>query len=94
MYSRLAGYPDTNDAGRLALFVLAYNLANFLRRLALPPEMAQWSLTTLRERLVKIGAKLVRHSRQLIFQMPEVAVPKELFAEILRRIRALAPALG
>ena len=79
---------------RLALFVLAYNLANFLRRLVLPKEMAQWSLTTLRERLVKIGAKLVRHARQLVFQMAEVAVPKELFAQILQRIWTLAPAPG
>jgi len=56
--------------------------------------MAHWSLTTLRERLVKIGAKLVRHARQLIFQMAEVAVRKALFAQILHRIWALAPAPG
>ena len=79
---------------RLALLVLAHNLAKFLRCLVLPREMAQWSLTTLRERLVKIGAKLVRHVRQLVFQMAEVAVPKELFAQILQRIWALAPAPG
>ena len=82
------------DTVRLALFVLADDLANFLRRLALPPEMAQWSLTALRERLVEIGAKLVRHARQLVFQMAEVAVPKELFAQILQRIWTLAPAPG
>jgi hypothetical protein len=83
-----------DNAVRRALFVLAYNLANFLRRLVLPREMAQWSLTTLRERLVKIGAKLVRHARQLVFQMAEVAVPKALFAQILQRIWTLAPAPG
>ena len=91
-WMRLSCHAFKDNAVRLALFVLAYNLANFLRRLALPPEMAHWSLTTLRERLVKIGAKLVRHARQLIFQMAEVAVPKALFAQILHRIWALAPA--
>ena len=48
-----------------------------------------WSLTTLREKLVKIGAKVVAHSRQVIFQMEEVAVPRELFQAILERIESL-----
>ncbi len=48
--------------------------------------MEQWSLTTLREKLIKIGAKVVRHSRYITFQMAEVAIPKSLFAEILRLI--------
>ena len=59
----------TSSPTRLALFVLAYNLGNFLRRLVLPPEMARWSLTTLREKLVKIGARLTRHARRLVLQM-------------------------
>ena len=71
------------------MFALSYNLGNFLRRLALPREVKHWSLTTLREKLVKIGAKVVRHSRQVIFQMAEVAVPRELFAAILERIGRL-----
>jgi len=81
-----------DNAVRLQLFVLAYNLANFLRRLALPRSVKHWSLTTLREKLVKIGAKVVRHSRYVIFQLAEVAVPRELFAAILARIQRLAPA--
>src|ERR671918_379584 len=64
----------------------AYNLANFMRTLALPEEVEQWSLTTLREKLVKIGARIVRHGRYVVFQLAEVAVPPSLFAEILRRI--------
>ena len=91
-WMRLSCHAFKDNAVRLALFVLAYNLGNFLRHLVLPREMAQWSLTTLRERLVKIGAKLVRHARQLVFQMAEVAVPKALFAQILQRIWTLAPA--
>ena len=57
--------------------------------LALPREVEHWSLTTLREKLVKIGARIVRHGRYVVFQLAEVAVPRALFAEILRRIDRL-----
>ena len=73
------------------MFALAYNLGNFLRRLALPRSMKHWTLTTLREKLIKIGAKVVTHSRYVTFQMAEVAVPRELFAAVLQRIRRLRP---
>jgi hypothetical protein len=79
------------NAVRLQLHALAYNLANFMRALALPEAVKQWSLTSLREKLVKIGARVVRHERYFIFQMAEVAVPKELFQEILRLIDGLRP---
>ncbi len=77
---------------RLQLHVLAYDMANFLRTLALPDEIEQWSLTTLREKLIKIGAKVVRHGRYITFQLPEVAIPRSLFANILRLIDGLRPA--
>ena len=51
--------------------------------------MKHWSLTTLREKLIKIGAKVVTHSRYVIFQMAEVAVPRDLFAAILDRIQRI-----
>ena len=54
--------------------------------LALPNEVEHWSLTTRRERLVKIGAKVVCHGRYVTFQLAEVAVPKELFRKILSLI--------
>jgi hypothetical protein len=80
------------------LFALAYNLANFLRRLAVPKSVGHWTLTTLREKLIKIGAKVLRHSKYVTFQLAEVAVPRELFAAILQRIARLAmpppPAAG
>ena len=76
---------------RLQLFALAYNLGNFLRRLALPQSVKHWSLTTLREKLVKIGAKVVVHARYVTFQMAEVAIPRRLFRTILRRISRLGP---
>ncbi len=65
------------------------SVGNFLRRLALPRSVKHWSLTTLREKLIKIGAKVVTHSRYVVFQMAEVAVPKRLFRAILERIRRL-----
>jgi len=80
---------DNHD--RLQLFVLAYNLGNFLRRLALPRWVKHWSLATLREKLIKIGAKVVTHARYVIFQMAEVAAPRRLFRAILERIRRLRP---
>ena len=88
-WTRLSCQSFKANAVRLQLHALAYNLGNFLRTLALPAEIAQWSMTTLRERLVKIGAKIVRHGRSVIFQMAEVMVPRYLFQEILTSIAAL-----
>ena len=81
----------TANAVRLQLHALAYNLANFLRTLALPEEMERWSLTTLREKVVKIGAKVVAHARSTVFQMAEVAVPRDLFRRLLEMIDDLRP---
>ena len=78
---------------RTQLHALAYNLANFLRTLALPKAIADWSLTSLREKVVKIGAKVIAHGRYLVFQMAEVAVPRELFRGILDRIVGMRPAV-
>jgi hypothetical protein len=61
------------------------------RPLALPQAVEHWSLTPLREKLIKIGAKIIRHRRYVTFQLAEVAVPRALFAEILRRIDGLRP---
>ena len=57
-----------------------------MRTLALPNEVEHWSLTTLREKLVKIGAKVVRHGRYVTFQLAEVALPRKLFEKILALI--------
>jgi hypothetical protein len=71
------------------LFALAYNLANALRQLALPRSIRSWTLTTLREKLVKIGAKVVTHCRYVIFRLAAVAVPRQLLGAILGRISRL-----
>ncbi len=90
-WTRLSCHAFRHNAVRLQLHALAYNLANFLRTLALPEEVEHWSPTTLREKLVKIGARVVRHGRSVAFQLAELAVPRALFAEILRRIDRLRP---
>jgi hypothetical protein len=90
-WTRLSCRSMTANAVRLQLHALAYNLANFLRTLALPETVERWSLTTLREKVVKIGAKVVAHARSTVFQMAEVAVPRDLFGRILEMIDALRP---
>ena len=76
---------------RLQLHVLAYNLGNFLRTLATPEPFKDWSRTSLKEKLIKIGAKVVSHGRYVAFQMAEVAFPRHIFQEILRLIAELRP---
>jgi len=88
-WTRLSCHDFVDNQVRLQLFALAYNLGNFLRRLGLPRSIRHWSLTTLRDKLIKIGAKVVRHSRYTTFQMAEVAVSRNLFHDILRRVRSL-----
>ncbi len=75
---------------------MAYNLANLLRQLAPPRPERTWTLTTLREKLIKIGAKVVSRAKAVTFQMAEVEIPHEMFAAILGRIGRLraAPSPG
>ena len=89
-WTKLSCRTFRDNQARLQLFALAYNLGNFLRRLALPKPVRHWSLTTLREKLIKIGAKVTRHAKYVAFQLAEVAVTRNLFAAILDRIARLA----
>ncbi len=91
-WTRLSCTRFSANKARLALFVLAYNLGNFMRRFALPSEVAHWSLTSIQLKLVKIGAKIVSHSRMTIFQMADVAVSEKLFGSMLSRIHHLGQA--
>lgn len=91
-WTGLSCHDFVDNQVRLQLFAVAYNLGNFLRRLGLPKTVKDWSLRTLKEKLVKIGAKVARHSRYVIFQMAEAAVPRVLFHEILDRIGRLRAA--
>jgi hypothetical protein len=90
-WTRLSCRLFAANSVRLQLHALAYNLGNFLRTLATPEPINEWSLTSLREKLIKIGAKLVSHGRYVAFQMAEVAVMRRLFAGILRLIAELRP---
>ena len=87
--ARLSRRSFAANAVRLQLHALAYNLGNFMPTLAMPKTAEPWSLTSLRENLIKIGAKVVSHGRYVIFQMAEVAVPRQMFAEILSLIARL-----
>ncbi len=82
-WTRLSCRKIRDNAVRLQLHAQAYNLGNFMRTLALPGEVEHWSMTTLREKLIKIGAKIVRYGRYVTFQMAEVAMRRELFQKIL-----------
>ncbi len=88
-WTKLSCRDFVDNQVRLQSFALACNLGSFLRRLALPRSVKHWLLTTLREKLIEIGAKVVTHARYVIFQMAEVAVPKRLFRAIPEWIRRL-----
>jgi hypothetical protein len=88
-WTRLSCRMFAANAVRLQLHALAYNIGNFMRTLATPRTAEPWSLTSLREKLIKIGAKVVSHGRYGTFQMAEVAVPRQMFADILSLIDAL-----
>ena len=88
-WTRLSCRTFAANAVRLQLHALAYNLGNFLRSLVTPAVIADWTLTSLREKLIKIGAKVVSHGRYVTFQMAEVAIPRAVFAELLQRIAEL-----
>ena len=88
-WTRLSCRTFAANAVRLQLHALAYNLGNFMRTLAMPKTVERWSLTSLREKLIKIGAKVVSHGRYVTFQLAEVAVPRRMFAEILSLIARL-----
>ncbi len=91
-WTRLSCARFSSNRVRLALFVLAYNLGNFMRRFALPREVSHWSLSSVQLKLIKIGAKIISHSRMTIFQMAEVAVPEKLFRSMLSKIHRLGRA--
>src|SRR4051795_3717244 len=90
-WTRLSCRSMKANAVRLQLHTLAYNLANFFRTLVLPDEVKRWSLTTLREKVVKIGAKVIAHARYTVFQMAEMVVSRDLFRRILNLIDELRP---
>jgi len=88
-WTRLSCRSFAANAVRLQLHVLAYNLGNFMRTLAMPDPIKDWSMTSLKEKLIKIGAKVVSHGRYVTFQLAEVVVSRQMFADILSLIARL-----
>jgi len=79
---------------RLQPSVLAYNLGNLWRRLALPERIDTWSLISLRQRLVKMGGRLVKHARYYWLLLAESHLTRRLFGAMLQRIWALPAPIG
>jgi len=79
---------------RLQLGVLAHNLGNLLRRLMLPARIDTWLLTSLQQRLVKTGGRLVKHARYYWLLLAESHLTRRLFGSMLQRIRALPVPTG
>ena len=74
---------------RLWLSVIAYNLGNLWRRFALPERIRNWSLTSLQQRLVKTGGRLVKHARYYWLLLAEGHLSRRLFGSMLRMIAVL-----
>jgi len=87
--TRLSCHRFRANEVRLWPSVLAYNLGNLWRRLALPRAIGNWSLTSLRQRLVKTGGRLVKHARYYWLLLAESHLTRRLFAGMLRKIAAM-----
>ncbi len=96
VHSRLAGYENLNDSNEVRLWqiVLAYNLGNLWRRLVLPKRVDNWSLTSLQQRLVKTGGRLVKHARYYWLLLAESHLTRRLFGAMLDRIARLPVPTG
>lgn len=90
-WTRLSCKRFCDNEVRLQLHALAYNLGVFLQGVDLPEEIADWSLTSIQSRLIKIGARVVRHARKITFQLAEVAVSGAIFGQIINAIRNIKP---
>ena len=82
-----------NEA-RLKLFLLAYDLGNFLRTLVLPKKIKHWSLKTIQLKLIKTGGRLIKHARYYCLLLAEVSITEKIFSKLMKNIRDLCPASG
>jgi hypothetical protein len=93
-WTRLSCHRFRANEVRLQLSVLAYNLGNLWRRLVLPKRIDSWSLTSVQQRLVKTGGRLVKHARYYWLLLAESHLTRRLFGAMLRRIWALPVPAG
>jgi hypothetical protein len=92
--TRLSCHKFRSNEVRLWLTILAYNLGNLWRRMLLPQRIEKWSLTSLQQRLVKTGGRLVKHARYYWLLLAEGHLTRRLFLAMLRRIGALSLPAG
>ena len=86
--TRLSCHHFRSNEVRLWLSVLAYNLGSLWRRLVLPKRIDHGSLTSLQQRLVKTGGRLIKHARYYWLLLAESHLTRLLFGGMLRRIAA------
>ena len=91
--TRLSCHRFRSNEVRLMLSLIAYNLGNLWRRLVLPKKIENWSLTSLQQRLVKTGGRLVKHARYYWLLLAESHLTRRLFGAMVLRMAAL-PATG
>jgi hypothetical protein len=92
--TRLSCHRFRANEVRLWLSVIAYNLGNLWRRLALPARIDNWSLTSLQQRLVKTGGRLIKHARYYWLLLAESHLTRRLFTAMLKKITALPVPAG
>ena len=92
--TRLSCHRFRSNEVRLWLSVIAYNLGNLWRRLVLPKKSEKWSLTSLQQRLVKTGGRLIKHARYYWLLLAESHMTRRLFASMVRRIAGLPVPAG
>ena len=92
--TRLSCHRFRANEVRLWLSVIAYNLGNLWRRLALPKRIDTWSLTSLQQRLMKTGGRLIKHARYYWLLLAEGHLTRSLFGAMLRRLVALSLPAG
>ena len=92
--TRLSCHRFRSNEVRLWLTIIAYNLGNLWRRLVLPQRIEKWSLTSLQQRLVKTGGRLVKHARYYWLLLAESHLTRRLFASMVRRIAGLPVPAG
>jgi hypothetical protein len=92
--TRLSCHRFRANEVRLWLSLIAYNLGNLWRRLALPGRISNWSLTSLQQRLVKTGGRLVKHARYYWLLLAESHLTRRLFTGMLGKIATLPVPTG
>ena len=88
-WTRLSCHEFRDNEVRLQLSVMAYNLGTLYKTMVLPPKIKHWSLVTLQQKMIKVGARVVQHARRIIFQLAEIAVPRDLWRTMLERVEEL-----